>query len=123
MFPAVRPAFLRAWLNAPGHVGRALLRDGRLAAWGVIRPCRAGFKISPLVADDRAGAEGVFGALVAAAGGGEIFLDVPEPNHNAVALARSHGLTPVFETARMYTGPTRPIRLDRVFGVTSLELG
>ena len=123
VFPAVRPAFLRAWLNAPGHVGRALLRDGRLAAWGVIRPCRAGFKISPLVADDRAGAEGVFGALVAAAGGGEIFLDVPEPNHNAVALARSHGLTPVFETARMYTGPTRPIRLDRVFGVTSLELG
>ena len=123
VFPAVRPAFLRAWLNAPGHVGRALLRDGRLAAWGVIRPCRAGFKIGPLVADDRAGAEGVFGALVAAAGGGEIFLDVPEPNHNAVALARSHGLTPVFETARMYTGPTRPIRLDRVFGVTSLELG
>jgi hypothetical protein len=123
VFPAARPAFLRAWLNAPGHVGRALLRDGRLAAWGVIRPCRTGFKIGPLVADDRAGAEDVFDALVAAAGAGEIFLDVPEPNHDAVALARSHGLESVFETARMYTGPTRPIRLDRVFGVTSLELG
>ena len=123
VFPAVRPAFLRAWLNAPGHVGRALLRDGRLAAWGVIRPCRAGFKISPLVADDRAGAEDVFDALVAAASDGEIFLDVPEPNKEAVALARSHGLAPVFETARMYTGPIRPIRLDRVFGVTTLELG
>jgi hypothetical protein len=123
VFPAARPAFLRAWLNAPGHVGRALLRGGRLAAWGVIRPCRTGFKIGPLVADDRAGAEDVLDALVAAAGGGEIFLDVPEPNHAAVAIARSYGLTPVFETARMYTGPIRPIRLDRIFGVTSLELG
>jgi hypothetical protein len=123
VFPAARPAFLRAWLNAPRHVGRALLRDGRLAAWGVIRPCRTGFKIGPLVADDRAGAEDVLGALVAAAGGGETFLDVPEPNKEAVALAQSHGLTPVFETARMYAGPIRPIRLDRVFGVSSFELG
>ncbi len=89
----------------------------------MIRPCRAGFKIGPLVADDRAGAEQVFSALIAAVGGGQIFLDVPEPNSEAIALARSHGLAPVFETARMYTGPIRPIRLDRVFGVASFELG
>lgn len=54
VFPAPRGAFLRAWIDTPGHVGRALLRDGRLAAWGVIRPCRTGHKIGPLVADDRA---------------------------------------------------------------------
>ena len=123
VFPAPRPAFLRAWVGAPGHVGRALLRDGRLAAWGVIRPCRVGFKIGPLVADDRAGAEHVLSALIAAVGGGQIFLDVPQPNTEAVALARSLGLAPVFETARMYTGPIRPIRLERVFGITSFELG
>jgi hypothetical protein len=29
----------------------------------------------------------------------------------------------VFETARMYTGPMPPLRLERVFGVTTLELG
>jgi len=29
----------------------------------------------------------------------------------------------VFETARMYTAPIRPLRLDRVFGVTTFELG
>src|SRR6266581_3265529 len=50
VFPAPRTAFLRAWINAPGHVGRALLRAGKLVAWGVIRPCRNGFKIGPLVA-------------------------------------------------------------------------
>ena len=123
VFPAPRTAFLRAWIGTRGHVGRALVRDGRLAAWGVIRPCRSGHKIGPLVADDRAAAEVVFGALVTAIGGGEVFLDVPSVNRDAVALAQGHGLAPVFETARMYTGPIRPLRLERVFGITTFELG
>jgi GNAT superfamily N-acetyltransferase len=123
VFPAPRLPFLRAWIGTTGHVGRALLRDGALAAWGVIRPCRQGFKVGPLVADDRAAAEAVLDALIAAIGGGEVFLDVPEPNRDAVALARSRGLAPVFETARMYTGPVREVALPRIFGVTTFELG
>jgi len=78
---------------------------------------------SPPGADDLAGAEAVLAALVAAVGGGQIFLDVPSVNRDAVALAHAHGLAPVFETARMYTGPIRPVRLARVFGVTTFELG
>jgi hypothetical protein len=123
VFPAQRGAFLRAWVGAPGHVGRALVRDGRLAGWGVIRPCRSGAKVGPLVADDRGAAEAVFAALIAARRGGEVFLDVPGINREAVALAQAHGLVPVFETARMYTGPIRPLQLERVFGVTTFELG
>ncbi|MCS3451717.1 MULTISPECIES: GNAT family N-acetyltransferase [Bradyrhizobium] len=123
VFPAPRPAFLRAWINTSGHVGRALMRDGRLAGWGVIRPCRTGRKIGPLVADDGAGAEAILSALLASAGGGEIFLDVPAINRDAVALAQNLGLSPVFETARMYTGAIPPLRIDRVFGVTTFELG
>lgn len=123
VFPAPRPAFLRAWINAPGHVGRALIRDGRLAGWGVIRPCRTGRKVGPLVADDRTSAETILSALLAGAGSGEIFLDVPAVNRDAVALAQDLGLSPVFETARMYTGAIRPLRIDRVFGVTTFELG
>jgi GNAT superfamily N-acetyltransferase len=123
VFPAPRRAFLRAWLDTRGHLGRALVRDGSLAAWGVIRPCRSGRKIGPLVADHRAAAEAVLAALVADAGAGEVYLDVPSVNRDAVALAQDHGLAPVFETARMYTGPIRPLRLERVFGVTTFELG
>jgi hypothetical protein len=123
VFPAPRGAFLHAWIGAPGHVGRALVRDGRLAAWGVIRPCRKGCKIGPLIADDRAGAKAVLSALLAGTGDGEIFLDVPSINRDAVALARDLGLAPVFETARMYTGAIPPLRLERVFGVTTFELG
>jgi len=40
-----------------------------------------------------------------------------------VALAKETGLAPVFETARMYTAPVAPLRLERVFGVTTFELG
>ncbi|MDA9530599.1 GNAT family N-acetyltransferase [Bradyrhizobium sp. CCBAU 25338] len=123
VFPAARNAFLRAWINTSGHMGCALRRDGRLAAWGVIRPCRTGYKIGPLIADDRAAADAVVQALFGSAGGGEVFLDVPATNREAIALAEALGLKPVFETARMYTGPLAPLRLDRVFGVTSFELG
>lgn len=122
VFPAPRPSFLRAWRGAPGHLGRALPRDGRLAAWGVIRPCRQGHKIGPLIADDRATAEAVFSSLCAAAPG-DVFLDVIEPNRDAVALATAHGLVPIFETARMYTGPIRPVAQSRIFGITTFELG
>lgn len=123
VFPARRGAFLRAWITTSGHVGRALLRDGALVAWGVIRPCRSGHKIGPLVAGDRAAAARIVQALLASTGGGDIFLDVPAVNREAIALAEELGLKPVFETARMYTGPVPPLRLDRVFGVTSFELG
>ncbi len=123
VFPASRRSFLRAWAATPGHIGRALLRDGKLAAWGVIRPCRTGFKIGPLFADDRTAAQAVLDALVTETGSGEIFLDVPETHRAAVMLAEENGLKPVFETARMYTGPVRPVQIDRIFGVTTFELG
>jgi hypothetical protein len=123
VFPAPRATFLRCWINTPGHVGRALTRDGALAGWGVIRPCLKGFKVGPLFADDRAAAEAVLSALLASVGKGEIFLDVPSINRDAVALAQDFGLAPVFETARMYTGAIPQLRLERVFGVTTFELG
>ncbi len=53
----------------------------------------------------------------------EFFLDVPRGNRDAVGLAEDLGLAPVFETARMYTGAIPPLRLARLFGVTTFELG
>jgi len=63
VFSASRTAFLGAWIGSPGHIGRALVRDGGPAGWGVTGPCRKGRKIGPLVADDRATAEVVLSAL------------------------------------------------------------
>jgi hypothetical protein len=81
-----------------------------------------GRKIGPLLADDRVAAETVFAALVGPVGG-EVYIDAQQPNDAAVALATAHGLTPVFEAARMYTGPIRQVALERVYGVTTFELG
>ena len=122
-FPAPRPTFVHLWVTRPGTTGLAWVRDGRLAGYGVIRPCRNGFKIGPLFADDDAAAEALFEALAAKAGTAPLSLDVPEPNLAAVRLAERQGLKPVFETVRMYTGPAPDIALREVFGITSFELG
>jgi len=122
-FAGPRTAFLAHWLAAPGHVVKALLRDGRIAGYGVVRPCREGSKIGPLFADDAAAADDLFRALAAAAAAGPVFLDPPEPNREAVALARRHGLAASFETARMYAGPAPELPLGRTYGITTFELG
>ncbi|MBD3625859.1 MAG: GNAT family N-acetyltransferase [Rhodobacteraceae bacterium] len=41
----------------------------------------------------------------------------------ALAVARSRGMAPVSETARMWRGPAPVQDLDSVFGVSTLELG
>ena len=80
-------------------------------------------EIGPLFANDAATAEKLFVALIRHAPGAPVFLDTPEPNAAALDLARRHGMTPVFETARMYTKQTPDVPLERVFGVTTFELG
>ena len=123
-FPTPRAAFLRRWISQPGTSALGLLRDGRLAGYGVIRPCRSGYKIGPLFADDADGAAALLAALRGAApAGSPLFLDAPECNSAAVALAERQGMSVMFETARMYTGPVPQIASERVFGITSFELG
>lgn len=121
--PADRPRFLAEWLTAPRH--RTLLRhDGdRLTGYGVIRPAREGLRIGPLFGDGPDDARALFAALTGPAAGTAVAVDVPETNTAGIALAEAAGLTPSFETARMYTGPVRPYATERVFGVTTLELG
>lgn len=122
-YPADRPRFLAHWLTAPGHRVLVRFEDGRPTGYAVIRPARDGLRIGPLFADTPDGADALFAAVCTEAAGREIAIDVPEPNRAAVSLAERSGLTPSFETARMYTGPVRPYATERVYGVTTLELG
>jgi GNAT superfamily N-acetyltransferase len=122
-FPATRDGFLRAWLTLPCHVALAVVRDGTLVGYGVMRPAPRGAKLGPLFADDQAAAAALFAALLHAAPPGPVFLDVAEPHRAAVAMAEAAGMTPIFETARMYTRPPPPCDDAKVWGVTSFELG
>jgi GNAT superfamily N-acetyltransferase len=123
LFPASRTEFLRNWLAVPDASSFAVVEDDRLLGWGAIRPCREGHKIGPLFAESTEIADRLFQALASTRLLGNVYLDVPEPNTAAVALAERHRMTRVFETARMYTGPEPEMDLHRIFGVTSFELG
>ncbi|MER6914440.1 GNAT family N-acetyltransferase [Streptomyces sp. NPDC000594] len=123
-FPADRPAFLGRWLTAPGHRAFVRLDEGRITGYGAIRPSQDGHRIGPLFADTRADAEALFDSLTAHLGDEEeVAVDMPEPQTAAAALAEERGLVAQFPTTRMYTGPAPEVRAERVFGVTSLELG
>jgi ribosomal protein S18 acetylase RimI-like enzyme len=122
-FPAARAEFLKSWIKQPQAVALGAVEAGRLRGYGVLRACREGFKIGPLFADDEETANRLFAGLIARAPGAPVFLDTPEANPAAVALAKRFSMTPVFETARMYKNGTPEIRLDRCFGVTTFELG
>lgn len=122
-FPGPRPVFLREWFSAPGHIARALVVDGRLVGYGVIRPARDSHRVGPLFADSRVYAEVILDALVAGIGGGPVAIDVPQTNPEALAMVGELGMEPAFEVARMYTGPIRDLDQGRVFGITTLELG
>jgi hypothetical protein len=127
LFPGPREGFLRSWIapsaEPAGRRTLALLADGLLLGYGTIRPCRHGFKIGPLFADTPDAAAALFDALAAPHAGAPVFLDVPEPNAAGRALAERRGLAPVFETARMYRGRAPDLALERIFGITSFELG
>lgn len=123
-FPGPRDTFLRAWIAQPGARALAALNSGGgVRGYGVVRPCRVGFKIGPLFADDAATAETLFLDLASTAAGAPVFLDIPEPNAAAVDLVTRHRMEKVFATARMYTAAPPDVNVNGIFGVTTYELG
>ena len=123
LFAFERQAFLHCWISRPLVSALGLLQQDRLAGFGVLRACREGHKIGPLFADGPREAEALLAGLTLERQVGPIFLDAPEVNPQAVLLAERAGMKPVFETARMYTKLPPPIPLDKLYGVTSFELG
>jgi GNAT superfamily N-acetyltransferase len=122
-FAEERTDFLRCWTGSH-HITFAVHGANGLAGYAVMRPCRGGYKIGPLFADAPEVAEQLFAALQGEAPqGSPLFLDVPEPNEAALALAKRHQLRPCFETARMYTGGQPDLGMSRLYGITSFELG
>jgi GNAT superfamily N-acetyltransferase len=123
-FPVPRHVFIRSWIKQPGVTAIGALNGGDLAGYGVLRECYQGYKIGPLFADDKKVADALFCALCDhAPRNAPVFLDTPEPNTAALDLARRHHMQPVFETVRMYTKEDPGLPMERIFGVTSFELG
>lgn len=123
-FPDERSEFLRNWVAPNNSYTLVIVEGSKILGYGSIRACSQGFKIGPLNAESFDIAMELFIALTASLPEqSEIFLDVPEPNENAIRLARHFGMVPVFETARMYTKNFPDLSLEKIFGITTFELG
>lgn len=123
LFSAPRNGFLSAWMSTPGHFGLAAQDNGQISGYGIMRPCKDGNKIGPLFANDATTATRLFDGLVAKSPHDVVYLDPPEPNAAALSLCHARGLTPVFETARMYRGEAPELPIGNIFGITTFELG
>lgn len=113
-----KDAYLTAWFTNTSNRQTMISADG----FCTVRRCRAGAKIGPLVADTVEGAKDLM-QQAAAVFGPDLIIDVPTSAPDLNTLCHSLGMTPGFETARMYRG-TPPVSGDTsFFAVTSLELG
>ncbi len=124
-FTRDRSKFLDCWLfqkDAASMLSRNQETD-EISGYGVIRRCMQGHKIGPLFANDSATAELLLDSLTSKVPNETVFLDVPQPHVAAVELAQKRGMQPVFSTVRMYTKTAHSLPLDRIFGVTTFELG
>ena len=123
-FPANRSEFVKCWINQRGSFAFGVIKNNQFLGYGVIRPCRNGYKIGPLQADSPEQAELLFCALKSKVkAGASIFLDVPEVNEQAILMAGKYNMKLSFETARMYTGSFPDLPMHKIFGVTSFEIG
>lgn len=123
-FPVQRHRFIEKWIQLPASYGYAILEDGNLKAYGVMRKCRDGYKIAPLHAEKTEQAYELFETFRGQANTNDnIYLDIPETNTNAITLVNKYQMTKVFETARMYTGKTPELPIEKIFGFTSFEIG
>lgn len=122
-FGTRRPDFLRLWMRPRDGSALAWRNDLGLQGYGVIRRCQSGFKIGPLFAATPEIADALFGALSNTAVGEPLFLDIPEINPGAVALASRHDMQECFGCARMTWGRFPQLPWSSIYGVTTFELG
>ena len=123
-FPEERESFVKSWISRPHTIALGIRRKGSLSGYGVLRHCRSGYKIGPLFAPDASSAETLLLSLLGhTQEGSPVYLDVPEINLSAVALAEKNRMKVVFETARMYNRKPPRLPVNEIFGITTFELG
>jgi GNAT superfamily N-acetyltransferase len=123
-FPTDRKRFIKNWIRQKESKSMALIVDNKIVGYGVIRPCYEGYKIGPLFADNKSYAKRIFQNLISVVPADtHYYLDIPDANSAGISLAEDFEMVPVFQTARMYRGDMPQLPMDRIFGITSFELG
>jgi hypothetical protein len=123
-FPAERRNFLESWLHMPESAALVCVENGNLQGYGVVRKCGKGYKIGPLFSENVKIAERLYRQLMSKTErNSRLYLDIPEANSEAMTLAQKYNMNRVFFTARMYSHGKPEMASNKVFGVTTFELG
>ena len=122
-FGFYRPQFLNPWIKLPGNKNFKYVEKNQLKGFCVLRKVSKGFKIGPLFADTPEIAEELYKACLTSVIGEPLYIDIPMSNQAAIQMISKHKAKYVFECARMYYGPPPKIAMEKVYGITSFELG
>jgi GNAT superfamily N-acetyltransferase len=122
-FPARRPRFLDAWIAPDDRHALVATEGGAITGFIAARPAMRGHRIGPLFARDAEVAAALLEGIERRLDGRILQLDVPEVNAEGTALAKRRGAREVFSCTRMHYGPAPELPWNRIFGVTSFELG
>ncbi|WP_300034028.1 GNAT family N-acetyltransferase [uncultured Roseobacter sp.] len=113
--------YMHTWFDG-GPNRRTIVANGDPGCgFCTVRKCQNGAKIGPLVADNPDTAR----RLMTHAAGlfpGHTVIDVPASSAELVRVCEDFGLSPGFDTARMYRGPFSP-PARTIYAVATLELG
>ena len=115
--------FLKNWLVIPDSNAFKFTDKNNISGYAVIRKVNSGFKIGPLFADTNEIAEELYRACLNTAEGELVYLDIPEINKGATELVNKYNAKYVFECARMYYGDIPKTNFEKVYGITTFELG
>jgi GNAT superfamily N-acetyltransferase len=118
-----RSRFLKNWLQMPRINTFKFSEKRHLQGYAVMRKALIGYKICPLFAENSEVAEALLKACLNQVPGEYVYLDIPMVNKAAVELTQKYNSIYVFECARMYYGKAPEMDTDKIFGITTFELG
>ena len=118
-----RPQFMKPWLKLSGNKTFKYIDNYELKGFAVVRKANKGYKVCPLFADNELIAEELYKACLNSVIGEPLYLDIPVINSGAVNIIKKYDAAYVFECARMYYGKPPSVDTNKVFGITTFELG
>jgi len=122
-FGFARPQFLQPWLKMLDTQTFKYTQNGILKGFAIIRKVNVGYKICPLFADNSFIAEELYKACLNAVIGEPLYFDVPVINSAAMNIIKKYNAKYVFECARMYYGEPPKVAMNKIYGITTFELG
>ena len=124
VFSVSRAKFLEKWIKIPESQTLVAYDGDKLKGYGVLSKTNEGYKVAPLFADDIEIAKKILEGLITCIKTNErIFIDIPDINVSGESLIKHYGFSRGFSVLRMYKGKTPNFDNQKMFGLTTLEIG